>query len=64
MEGPLPASPGTSGMDEASLIIKNAMTVDCLHLDGRAGHPPVFRLDLFAMKVETLNHLPLVVFIE
>ena len=64
MERPLTASPGTSGMDEASLVVKNAMAVNCLHLHDRTGDPPVFRRDLFALKVETLDHLSLVIVVQ
>lgn len=64
MQGPLRTAPGLTGMDGAAVIIKNAVAVYGLHLNGIAGLAPIFFSDLIPFHAEIFNHSYLVVVIK
>jgi hypothetical protein len=64
VQGPLGATPGFTCMDGTSVIIKNAMSINNLHLNGVAILTPIFMGDLLSFHAQVLNHSFLVIFIE
>lgn len=46
MQGPLPASPGSPGMNPATVAIKDTVPVNNFHLDNITRYPQIFCGDL------------------
>ena len=66
MERPLAASPGTPLVYGTAglLMIKDAMSVNDLHLDDISGHSPVALPDFLAAQAQFFNHPLLIIGIK
>lgn len=64
MQRPLPAAPGTAGMDEATLAKEDTMAVLGFHLDTVATDPPVAPSHLLLCHRQTMEHPLLVILVQ
>jgi hypothetical protein len=64
MQRPLRATPGSSAMDGAAILVKDTMTVDNFHLGDITGHPPIFFPHLFFTQTQGRNHAPPVILVK
>lgn len=64
MQGPLGAAPGFTRMDCAAIIVEDAVTINCLHLNGVATLTPEFAGNIISCHPKVANHPLLVIFIK
>ena len=63
-KGPLSTSPGSSSMNGTPISIKNAVSIDCLHLDNRPLFAQILPLQLFRLKLKFVCHPGEIIFIQ
>jgi len=57
MERPLPAAPGLAFMDGATLVEKDAASLDRFHLYDRAGDPPILSGNFRLVHLKICHHI-------